>query len=123
MQWYIGVLKQYLVFSGRSRRKEYWMFVLINSIVSVLLSVVDQAIGSVNVESGMGILGSIYGIAVLLPSIGVAMRRLHDTGRTGWWLWIVLVPIIGVLVLLYFFCSDSQSESNQYGANPKLTHA
>ncbi|MEE1674678.1 DUF805 domain-containing protein [Agarivorans aestuarii] len=119
MNWYIAVLKKYLVFGGRARRKEYWMFVLINSVIGVILSFVDQATGTVNLESGLGVLGSIYALAVLLPSIAVAVRRLHDTGRSGWWLFILFLPIIGVLVLLFFFLSDSDSAANAYGDNPK----
>ncbi|MPW29769.1 DUF805 domain-containing protein [Agarivorans sp. B2Z047] len=119
MSWYIAVLKKYLVFNGRARRKEYWMFVLINSIIGVILSFIDQVTGTVNLESGLGVLGSIYTLAVLLPSLAVAVRRLHDTGRSGWWLFILFLPIIGVLVLLFFFLSDSKSEANAYGENPK----
>ncbi|GAD03389.1 DUF805 domain-containing protein [Agarivorans albus] len=119
MSWYIAVLKKYLVFNGRARRKEYWMFVLFNSIIGVILSFIDQVTGTVNLESGLGVLGSIYTLAVLLPSLAVAVRRLHDTGRSGWWLFILLLPIIGVLVLLFFFLSDSESEANAYGENPK----
>lgn len=119
MSWYIAVLKKYLVFNGRARRKEYWMFVLINSIIGVILSFIDQVTGTVNLESGLGVLGSIYTLAVLLPSLAVAVRRLHDTGRSGWWLFILFLPIIGVLVLLFFFLSDSESAANAYGDNPK----
>ncbi|WP_406609800.1 DUF805 domain-containing protein [Agarivorans sp. JK6] len=119
MSWYIAVLKNYLVFNGRARRKEYWMFVLINSIIGVILSFIDQVTGTVNLESGLGVLGSIYTLAVLLPSLAVAVRRLHDTGRSGWWLFLLFLPIIGVLVLLFFFLSDSDSKANAYGENPK----
>ncbi|UPW20760.1 DUF805 domain-containing protein [Agarivorans sp. TSD2052] len=120
MNWYFGVLKQYMVFSGRARRKEYWMFVLINSVFGVVFSWIDTVSGTVNPQLGLGLLGGIYALAVLLPSMGVAIRRLHDTGRSGWWLFILLLPIIGVLTLLFFFCSDSQSEANQFGPNPKV---
>lgn len=120
MNWYLSVLKQYMVFSGRARRKEYWMFVLINSVFGVVFSWIDTVSGTVNPQLGLGLLGGIYALAVLLPSMGVAIRRLHDTGRSGWWLFILLLPIIGVLTLLFFFCSDSQSEANQFGPNPKV---
>lgn len=114
MEWYLGVLKQYAVFTGRSRRKEYWMFVLFNFIIAVVLGFVEEAIGS------SGILGGIYALAVLLPSLGVGIRRLHDTGRTGWWLLIGLIPLIGTIVLIVFMVQDSQPGANEYGPNPKL---
>ncbi len=113
MDWYIKVLKQYAVFDGRSRRKELWMFVLINLGVTVGLSVIEGVIGLPAVLSGL------YGLAVLLPAIGVAIRRLHDTGRAGWWILMCFVPIVGFIVLVIFYAQDSQPGSNQYGANPK----
>lgn len=113
MNDYIGVLKKYAVFEGRARRKEYWMFILFNIIVAIVLNIVDGIVGS------SGVLGGLYSLAVLVPAIAVAARRLHDTGRSGWWQLIALVPVIGFLVLLVFYVQDSQPGSNQYGANPK----
>lgn len=112
MQWYLKVLKDYVAFTGRARRKEYWMFILFNFIVSIVLSLVENMIGITQVLTG------IYSLAVLLPSLGVTVRRLHDTGRSGWWILIGLIPLIGTIVLIVFMCQDSQ-EDNQYGANPK----
>ena len=119
MNWYIGALKKYAVFSGRSRRKEYWMFVLFNLIISIVLGVVDGLIGTVNLEMGVGLLGGIYSLAVILPGIGVTVRRLHDTNKSGWWLLIVLIPIIGAIVLIVFTVKDSDPGQNDYGENPK----
>ncbi|MGX4690553.1 DUF805 domain-containing protein [Streptomyces sp. JNUCC 63] len=116
MNWYLEVLKKYAVFSGRARRKEYWMFVLFNFIVSIVLLAIGKAIG-VEVLSGL------YSLAVLLPGLGVAVRRLHDTGRSGWWILIGLVPLVGFIVLLVFTVSDSQPGDNQYGPNPKAAVA
>lgn len=113
MEWYVAVLKKYFVFEGRARRKEYWYFTLFNLIVSLLLGAVDGMLGS------GGLLGGIYALAVLLPSLGVGVRRLHDTGRSGWWLLIVLVPFIGWLALLFFAVQDSQPGINRFGPNPK----
>jgi uncharacterized membrane protein YhaH (DUF805 family) len=113
MEWYLGVLKKYVVFEGRARRKEYWMFFLFNIIISVVLAIIDGIIGTA------GILGGLYALAVLLPGIAVTVRRLHDTGRTGWWVLVALIPLIGAIVLLVFMCLDSQPGSNNYGANPK----
>jgi uncharacterized membrane protein YhaH (DUF805 family) len=119
MNWYVEALKKYAVFSGRSRRKEYWFFVLFNVLASIVLAAIDGATGSFNPETGMGTLGTIYALAVLLPSLAVSVRRLHDTGRSGWWLLIGLVPVIGAIVLLVFMVQDSKPGENQFGANPK----
>jgi uncharacterized membrane protein YhaH (DUF805 family) len=113
MEWYLKVLKNYVGFQGRARRKEYWMFVLFSVIVSIVLSIVDSIAG---LSSG---LSGLYSLAVLLPSIAVGVRRLHDTGRSGWWLFICLIPLIGSIILLVFMCQDSH-EDNVYGLNPKI---
>ena len=112
MNWYMAVLKKYADFSGRARRKEFWMFVLFNFIIAVVLGVVDSMIG-------IPVLGLIYTLGVLIPSIAVGARRLHDIGRTGWWQLIAFVPFIGVIVLIIFFVLDSNPGDNQYGPNPK----
>ena len=121
MNWYVAVLQKYFDFGGRARRAEYWNFVLFNMIASILLIVVDQVIGTGSLESGTGLLSGIYTLAVLLPSLGVSVRRLHDTGRSGWWLLISLVPLVGLIVLLIFTISDSDAGSNQYGPSPKAS--
>ena len=119
MDWYLDVLiNKYATFSGRARRKEYWMFLLINLVVSVALALIDSLIGSVS-ESGMGLLSSVYSIGVLIPSLALSVRRLHDIGRTGWWVLISIIPVIGAVVLLVFMLLDSEPGSNRYGANPK----
>ena len=118
MNWYLEVLKKYAVFSGRARRKEYWYFVLFNVIIAVVLGGVDRVIGTSH-GAGTGLLGSIYSLAVLLPGIAVTVRRLHDTDRSGWWLLIGLIPIIGAIILFIFVLGDSTPGENQYGPNPK----
>lgn len=119
MNWYLEVLKKYAVFSGRARRSEYWYFALFNFIISIVLTVFDIAAGSFSQETEMGLIGGIYTLAMLIPSIAVSVRRLHDTGRSGWWLLIGLIPLIGVIVLLVFAVQDSKPGQNQYGENPK----
>ncbi|MDO9168600.1 MAG: DUF805 domain-containing protein [Methylobacter sp.] len=119
MNWYLDVLKKYAVFNGRARRKEYWFFFLFNIIISMILSAIDGLTGSFNPETGVGLLGGIYTIAVLIPSIAVSVRRLHDTGRSGWWLLVGLIPLIGTLICFIFMVQDSESSENEYGANPK----
>ena len=121
MNWYLEVLKKYAVFSGRARRKEYWYFVLFSSLISIALTIIDGVTGTFSPEAGIGLLGGLYGLAVLIPSIAVGVRRLHDISRSGWWLFIVLIPIIGVIVLIFFFVSDSKPEENQYGISPKAS--
>ena len=112
MNWYLGVLKKYADFNGRARRKEFWMFALISFIIAVILSVVDGMIG-------VPVLGAIYALGVLLPSIAVGARRFHDIGKSGWWLLIGLIPLIGGLILIIFFVLDSNPGDNKYGPNPK----
>ena len=108
MNWYLGVLRQYAVFKGRARRKEYWFFILFNLIASRVLTVVDYMTGSLDPELGMGLLSGLYSLAVLIPSLAVTVRRLHDTDHTGWWLLIGLIPLLGAIVLLIFMLQDSK---------------
>ena len=119
MNWYLEALKKYAVFSGRARRKEYWYFFLFNLLISIVLAVIDSMIGIFDAEAGIGLLGGIYGLAVLIPGLAVSVRRLHDTDRSGWWLLIVLIPLIGAIVILVFMVQDSKLGENQYGSNPK----
>ena len=95
------------------------MFVLFNILISIALAVVDGMTGTLDEQTGYGLLSGIYSLAVLIPSIAVAVRRLHDTGRSAWWLLIVLLPLVGAIVLLVFMVLDSEPGSNDYGANPK----
>jgi uncharacterized membrane protein YhaH (DUF805 family) len=111
MNWYIDVLKKYAVFTGRAHRQEFWMFTLVNVLISFALGIVGGMLH-------LAVLGTLYSLAVLLPSIGVAVRRLHDIGRTGWWVLIALTGI-GMIVLIVFYCLDSQPGDNEYGPNPK----
>ena len=119
MNWYLHVLKNYATFSGRARRKEYWMFFLFNVLISLGLGVLDVVAGTYSVEYETGFFSGLYSLLVLIPSIAVSVRRLHDTNRSGWWIVISLIPIIGVLVLFVFTCLDSQPGTNRFGANPK----
>lgn len=115
MHWYTEVIQKYTVFSGRAGRPEFWWFTLINIIISI---VIDVVCGAIFGSSGQFI-GSIYGLAVLLPSLGVAIRRLHDTNRSGWWILIGLIPIVGWIVLIVFYALEGNRASNQYGATPE----
>ncbi|MCC4264199.1 DUF805 domain-containing protein [Oceanimonas baumannii] len=123
MDWYLSVLKKYAVFQGRARRKEYWFFILFNALISLLLTFFDGLIGMYSEGVGLGMLSGVYTLLVLLPSLAVTVRRLHDIGRSGWWILIAFIPLIGALVLLVFMVFDSKPGDNQFGANPKETAA
>ncbi|MGY1500069.1 DUF805 domain-containing protein [Streptomyces sp. QTS52] len=113
MNYFLDVLKKYAVFSGRARRKEYWMFALFVAIISIVLAIIDAAIGS-------QILTLLFSLAILLPGLGVGVRRLHDTGRSGWWILFGIVPLVGSITLLVFACLEGDAGENKYGPNPKL---
>ena len=125
--WYLAVLRKYAVFTGRARRKEYWMFFLVNLVISVVL-------GIFGIAAGLGIFGGMvgraidgavtaitgfYSLAILIPGIAVGVRRLHDTGRSGWWILIALVPVIGAIILIIFYVENGNPGHNKYGADPK----
>ena len=122
MTWYIKVLRQYTEFEGRARRKEYWMFTLINLIIIFSLGIVGGVYGEGgNVALIPVLLYFGYALAVLIPGLAVSVRRLHDTGRSGWWFLISLVPFIGTVIFLILMALDSEEGENKYGPNPKTT--
>lgn len=116
MNWYVDVLKKYAVFSGRARRQEFWMFYLFNLIAVIVLALVGRAIG-------FPALSAVYILAVLLPYLGVTVRRLHDTGRSGWAILVGIIPLVGWIFLLVWLASEGKPEENQYGSNPKYAAA
>lgn len=111
MNYYTDALKKYFVFEGRTSRKQYWMFVLFNLIVSIVIAIIG---GIIHMKS----IGNIYSLAVLIPSIAIGVRRLHDIGRTGWWMLLCLVPIVGWIVLIIFAIQKGQPAANAYGSVP-----
>lgn len=120
MYWYMKVLRNYVGFSGRARRREYWMFALVNVLVVIGLMLVDMVIGAFDPVLGIGLLSGIYSLAVLIPGIAVSVRRLHDRDMSGWWLLIALIPLIGGLVLLVLFVLEGTQGENRFGPDPKL---
>jgi len=112
-------LKKYAEFNGRSRRKEYWMFVLFNIIIAIIIASFERLFGFDANGFGSGFLSTIYSLLVLIPGIAVGVRRLHDIGKSGWWILIVFVPIIGWIWLIILFATDGHPGSNEYGLNPK----
>ena len=118
MNYYFHVLGKYAVFSGRASRKEFWLFWLVHLIISVALALFE-GFNNLFPESNDSILSSVYALAVLLPTFAVGARRLHDTGRTGWWQLIAFIPLVGVIVLIIFCQQDGESGANYYGPDPK----
>ena len=124
LEYYKNVLKNnYANFDGRARRSEFWYYNVMNMIIVISLEILIVALVAATQSS---IIGGIFGILILLyvlgtfiPSIAVLVRRLHDVGKSGWWYFIALVPIVGSIWLLVLMCTDSQPGSNEYGVNPK----
>ena len=114
-----SVLSQYAGFSGRARRSEYWWFALFSFVLSFVAAILDSALGTSLGSGSTGVIGLIVTLALLLPSLAVGVRRLHDTDRSGWWLLIGLVGLVWFIVLLVFFVQDGTRGSNRYGADPK----
>lgn len=114
MNWYLEVLKKYATFSGRARRKEYWMFVLFNMIFTFIITFVDSRLKL------RGFFAGIYAIAIIIPSIAVCVRRLHDIGKSGAWYFISFIPLIGSIWKLVLMCREGDYGINEYGENPKM---
>lgn len=147
MKWYIKVLKNYIEFSGRARRTEYWMFFLFNILFSMAASLIDYIFGTNNIALSNGLFSGLYTLAVFLPSIAVSVRRLHDIGKSGWYFLLIIIPgiifaslaamvpvnkdlmvpfvifafaFLGIAIwFLVMFCTDSEVNDNKWGPNPK----
>lgn len=121
MHWYFAVVGKYATFAGRARRKEYWMFALVNFVICVALAIAGMVMlgKSQNSALAMDAVLGVYLLLILLPSLAVTVRRLHDTGRSGWWFWIQLVPFVGPIVLFVFTVLDGTPGTNAYGPSPK----
>ena len=117
MNWYTKCFQNYATFEGRARRKEYWMFALFNFIIAFAWGFVEGLLGIGGFISGL------YGLVALLPGISVSVRRMHDIGKSGWWLWIGLIPLVGAIVLLVFACTEGTRGPHMYGDDPKAGEA
>ena len=106
------ITEHYFDFNGRARRQTFWYFFLVNIVISIVLGIIDGIIGTT-------IIGGLYSLAVLLPGLGLSVRRLHDLDKSGWYLLIAIIPIIGAIVLIYWFIQPGTAGANQYGADPK----
>ncbi len=121
MNYFMMALKRYADFSGRSRRKEYWFFTLFDFILLIVAGMIDMVLGISFIEGGFGY-GPFYllfALAMLIPGLAVSVRRMHDVGKSGWFLLIALIPLIGAIWILVLLVTDSQAGENEYGPNPK----
>ena len=126
IHWYLQVLKKYIVFSGRARRNEFWMFQIFNTLTFIIFPIISTIfpiiigwdLDLILIVYGLSM--GLYGLGTLIPSLAVSIRRLHDTGRSGWWLLIGLMPLVGWILTLIWYLSDSEVGENKYGPNPKL---
>ena len=112
MHWYIKVIRNYVGFTGRARRSEYWYFVLINFFNSVLTSYMDVTFGTFDEETRLGLFNTTYALLVLIPNIAVSIRRMHDVGKSGWYM---LIPIYNIVL----FATPGIVGENEYGSDPK----
>ncbi|MCS0788877.1 DUF805 domain-containing protein [Cytobacillus firmus] len=119
MNAFIKVVKESFNFRGRSRRREYWMFILFTFLISIILTIIEMIFGW-EITEDIGILTTLFSLIMLIPSLSVTVRRLHDTGKSGWWILISLIPLIGGIIILIFTLIDSERGSNKYGPSPKI---
>lgn len=130
MEWFISVFRDsYADFSGRARRREYWQFTLVQAILLIILAAIAFGLMAVSEETGnefLSIVGFaplvLYGLGAAIPNLAVSVRRLHDVGKSGWWILSPHIPLVGnifSIVLLIFYCQDGQWGDNQWGPNPK----
>ncbi|MBY8876169.1 DUF805 domain-containing protein [Streptomyces sp. PLK6-54] len=115
MRWYLGAFKKYAVFHGRARRKEYWMYFLFTGLVLVVLLALGTAMQTM-------VPYLLYVVAVIVPSLSVMVRRMHDMGKSGWLALLGFIPVIGGIVMLAFGCIEGERRPNMYGPDPKQTH-
>ena len=118
MNWYFEAWKKYAVFGGRAGRQEFWYFVLFHILAYVMLSIIAGVIGKIGAS-----LLSLYAVAAFLPGLAASIRRLHDTNRSGWWLLIMAIPLVGSIVLLVFLAQESHAIENEYGPIPQVAAA
>lgn len=119
MNWVKTVFRKYATFQGRAQRAEYWYFVLFYVVVYTVLGFLDGSLSRPADEPSWGLLSGVFALATLVPSIAVSVRRLHDTNRSGWWMLVMFVPLIGQLVMLIFMVLDGTPGDNRFGPNPK----
>ena len=119
MKYFFYCLQHYADFNGRARRSEYWYFVLFNFIISFVIGFTFGVIAGILDMPALDNPTYLWSLAVFFPGLAVSVRRLHDIGRSGWWLLLSLIPLVGAIILIIWCCFDSQPGANQYGSNPK----
>jgi uncharacterized membrane protein YhaH (DUF805 family) len=113
-------LSKYVDFSGRARRSEYWYFALFSFLVGVVSNILDTVLGTdYDGATSGGLINTVVGLALFLPGLAAAVRRLHDTDRSGWWVLIGIIPIIGWILIIVWLATDSKAGDNRFGPNPK----
>ena len=112
MNWYLAVVKNYAGFEGRARRKEFWMFLLFNALFNLFAVIIDGVLG-------IKIISTVYGLAILVPSLAVAVRRLHDIGKEWYWIFIGFIPLAGPIWLLILYTKEGIRGDNEFGQDPK----
>lgn len=117
MNWYLDVLRNYIGFNGRARRREYWMFIIVNMVFAFVLATIDRMIGW-RLFGEKGVLTVLYGAFVFLPWWAVHFRRLHDTDRSAWWLLLIIIPVVGWIIIILFNCQRGTQGDNRYGPDP-----
>lgn len=113
IDWFVKCLKNYATFTGRARRKEYWFFSLAQAILAIIAAIMDSILGT-NI-----VIYSLLALALFVPSLAVAVRRLHDTDRSGWMFLIALIPLVGTIILLVWLATETKPENNKWGAPAK----
>lgn len=119
MNWYLKVLKNYVGFSGRARRKEYWMYFLFSILFAILAAVLDNIVGTNVQPLPYGVFYGLYALGTFLPGLAVLVRRLHDVGKSGFWFFIAFIPLVGPIWLLVLLGTNGDAGENKYGADPK----
>lgn len=116
-----AVTKKYAQFTGRARRREYWMFTLIYGATNIILTALDNSLGlsTGNTLNDVGVFSGLFALAMLIPHLAVSVRRLHDTERSGWWMLLGLIPFLGWIFLIAFMATDGEAGRNKWGPDPK----
>lgn len=118
MYWFTASLRKYATFGGRASRSEYWYFFLVYALIFVGLAVIDALFGTFDMRQGIGLFTGLFALATALPSVAVGVRRMHDIGRSGWWLLVSLVPVVGLIWLLIYAAREGEPGPNAWGAKP-----
>lgn len=119
MNWYFAALNKYADFSGRARRREYWIFSIVNVVLIIAAVIIDNVIGTIILDGPFGFLSAAIFIATIIPGLAVTVRRLHDSGKSGWYYFVSFIPYVGGILMLVMMLLDSEPNQNQYGLDPK----